>query len=83
MARRPEPAARKSLGQHFLRDSGVILDIVAAVRVPDGGVLVEIGAGTGQLTEGLLAAGHEAIALEIEPRLVLHLQQRFQRAPRG
>lgn len=82
MARRPEPAARKSLGQHFLRDSGVILDIVAAVRVPDGGVLVEIGAGTGQLTEGLVAAGHEVVALEIEPRLVQHLQQRFQRAAR-
>ena len=39
MPRRSQPAARKSLGQHFLRDSGIILDIVGAVRVPsqDGG----------------------------------------------
>jgi 16S rRNA (adenine1518-N6/adenine1519-N6)-dimethyltransferase len=74
---RAEPHARKSLGQHFLRDSGVILDIVAAIRVPPGGRVVEIGAGTGQLTEGLLDAGHGVTALEVEPRLVAHLKKRF------
>src|SRR5690349_11171506 len=63
------PRARKALGQHFLRDSGVLGDIVAAVRVPAGGVVLEIGAGTGQLTEALLEAGHEVVALEIEERL--------------
>jgi 16S rRNA (adenine1518-N6/adenine1519-N6)-dimethyltransferase len=72
-----EPHARKSLGQHFLRDTGIILDIVKAVRVPDGGVVVEIGAGTGQLTAGLLEAGHEVVALEIEARLAAHLRKRF------
>lgn len=82
VARRSEPAARKSLGQHFLRDSGVILDIVTAVRVPEGGIVVEIGAGTGQLTEGLLRAGHEVVALEIESRLAQHLGRRFQRSGR-
>ncbi len=82
VARRSEPAARKSLGQHFLRDSGVILDIVKAVRVPEGGIVVEIGAGTGQLTEGLLQAEHEVVALEIEFRLAQHLRKRFQRSGR-
>ncbi len=72
-----EPHARKALGQHFLRDSGVILDIVQAVRVPEGGTVVEIGAGTGQLTEGLLDAGYAVTALEFEPRLVAHLKKRF------
>lgn len=81
-ARLPGPRPRKALGQHFLRDSGVLADIVAAVRVPQGGIVLEIGAGTGQLTEALLDAGHDVVALEIEPRLVGHLRNRFRRHPR-
>lgn len=76
-ARLPGPRPRKALGQHFLRDSGILADIVESVRVPEGGVVVEIGAGTGQLTEALLAAGHRVIALEVEERLVPHLRRRF------
>ena len=71
------PRARKALGQHFLTDTGVLADIAGTVRVPAGGVLLEIGAGTGQLTETLLGAGHEVVALEIEPRLLSHLRHRF------
>lgn len=76
-ARSRGPRARKALGQHFLVDTGVLADIAAAVRVPEGGVLFEIGAGTGQLTGTLLDAGHEVVALEVEPRLIGHLRQRF------
>jgi 16S rRNA (adenine1518-N6/adenine1519-N6)-dimethyltransferase len=71
------PRPRKSLGQHFLRDSGVLADIAAAVRVPPGGVVLEVGAGTGQLTEALLARGHHVVALELEERLAAHLRRRF------
>ena len=71
------PRARKALGQHFLVDTGVLGDITGAVRVPPGGVLFEIGAGTGQLTGALLDAGNEVVALEIEPRLLEHLRRRF------
>lgn len=81
-ARLPGPRPRKSLGQHFLRDSGVLADIVAALEVPAGGHVVEIGAGTGQLTASLLEAGYEVHALEIESRLVGHLRNRFRRHPR-
>lgn len=80
--RLPGPRPRKALGQHFLRDSGVLADITGALRVPEGGLVVEIGAGTGQLTAALLDAGHEVVALEIEPRLVGHLRNRFRRHPR-
>jgi 16S rRNA (adenine1518-N6/adenine1519-N6)-dimethyltransferase len=40
-------------------------------------VVLEIGAGTGQLTEALLDAGHEVVALEVEERLIPHLRRRF------
>jgi 16S rRNA (adenine1518-N6/adenine1519-N6)-dimethyltransferase len=75
--RLPGPRPRKALGQHFLRDTGVLLDIARAVRVPAGGVVLEIGPGTGQLTEFLLAEGLPVIALEIEERMIAHLQRRF------
>jgi 16S rRNA (adenine1518-N6/adenine1519-N6)-dimethyltransferase len=52
------------------------------VRVPEGGVVVEIGAGTGQLTEALLDRGHEVIALEVEERLIPYLRKRFAGNPR-
>ena len=81
-SRLPGPRPRKALGQHFLRDSGVLADIVAAIRPPAGGVVVEIGAGTGQLTEALLDDGYEVVALEIEDRLLPHLRQRFRGNPR-
>jgi 16S rRNA (adenine1518-N6/adenine1519-N6)-dimethyltransferase len=68
------------LGQHFLRDSGVLLDIANAVRWPDGGCMLEIGPGTGQLTELLVARGKPLIALEIEPRMIEHLRRRFRGA---
>lgn len=73
----PGPRPRKALGQHFLRDTGVLQDIANAVTCPSGGVVLEIGPGTGQLTEYLLAAGYDVIALEIEERMIAHLQRRF------
>ncbi|MGK2965839.1 MAG: 16S rRNA (adenine(1518)-N(6)/adenine(1519)-N(6))-dimethyltransferase RsmA [Tepidiformaceae bacterium] len=77
-ARQTSPRPRKSLGQHFLRDETVIHDIVAAVRVPAGGFVLEIGPGTGQLTAELLAVGHEVVAVEVENRMVEYLGRRFE-----
>lgn len=79
--RLPGPRPRKSLGQHFLRDSGVLLDIAKAVEWPEGGFVLEVGPGTGQLTELLVASGREVLALEIEPRMLDHLAKRFRAAP--
>jgi len=80
-ARLPGPRPRKALGQHFLRDSGVLHDIAAAVDCPTGGFVLELGAGTGQLTAALLERDFPVVALEIEPRLVEHLRRRFRTAP--
>ena len=80
MPRRPvsnAPFARKALGQHFLQDGGVLRDIASAVQVPERGVVVEIGPGTGALTAELLAAGHRVVAIEIEERMIRILGKRF------
>ena len=80
-SRLPGPRPRKALGQHFLRDTGILQDIAEAVRVPPGALVLEIGPGTGQLTDFLLRAGHEVVALEIEDRMVAHLARRFSGHP--
>jgi 16S rRNA (adenine1518-N6/adenine1519-N6)-dimethyltransferase len=59
----------------------VLADIVGAVRVPAGGIVMEIGAGTGQLTAALLDAGHSVVAVELEPRMIAHLSARLGRNP--
>ncbi|MFA5945676.1 MAG: rRNA adenine dimethyltransferase family protein [Patescibacteria group bacterium] len=47
------PFAKKSYGQHFLRDQSVLEKIVAAAEIQPEDVVVEIGPGTGALTEHL------------------------------
>lgn len=74
---KPEPKPKKSLGQNFLRDARVteqILDI--ADIVPDDPVL-EIGPGTGALTEPMLHRGARVTAVEFDHDLVVRLQEHF------
>ncbi|MEM6990597.1 MAG: 16S rRNA (adenine(1518)-N(6)/adenine(1519)-N(6))-dimethyltransferase RsmA [Myxococcota bacterium] len=56
--------ARKSWGQHFLHDPGVLSAIVGAIDPSRERRIVEIGAGLGTLTGRLLEAGAEVWAVE-------------------
>ena len=70
-------SAKKSLGQHFLRDRGVLGRIVAAAALgPDDRVL-EIGAGDATLTAPLAASCGRLIALETDRRRLPALRARF------
>lgn len=65
------------LGQHFLV-RGSILERIAALACPNPEQLViEIGPGRGALTEKLLRRAARVVAIEIDPFLAAHLQQRF------
>ena len=78
------PRPRKALGQHFLHDGGVLADIAGAVRVPEGGLVVEIGAGTGQLTGALLQpviAGMKIDMLWFATLIAVNLQTAFLSPP--
>lgn len=69
--------AKKSLGQHFLADPRICKKIVHFADVRPADVIVEVGPGTGNLTEFLLEAGAFVIALELDRRLVERLCQRW------
>ncbi len=64
-------------GQNFLVDRTVLRRIVRDARLPARANVVEIGAGTGNLTEMLIEQGHRVTAVEVEPVLSGRLTARF------
>jgi 16S rRNA (adenine1518-N6/adenine1519-N6)-dimethyltransferase len=68
---------RKRFGQSFLEDQNVIRRIAALVGATENETVVEIGAGLGSLTAELARSAGRVIALEIDPRLVSALRDRF------
>jgi 16S rRNA (adenine1518-N6/adenine1519-N6)-dimethyltransferase len=56
--------AKKSWGQNFLGDEGILDDIARLAAPRAGDLVVELGAGLGHLTARLLARGARVIAVE-------------------
>ena len=70
--------AKKIFGQHFLRDKGVILQIVENFPPADGTPVLEVGPGMGILTEELLKKFKENLyAVEVDSVMYEYLQKRF------
>lgn len=63
--------------QHFLVDAGYLNRIVAAADLGPEDVVLEIGAGVGNLTEKLARKAKKVIAIELDPALVRVLHDRF------
>lgn len=68
---------RKRLGQSFLADMNITRRIAALAEPAEDETIVEIGAGLGFLTEELVRKAGRVIALEIDPRLIEALKDRF------
>ncbi|TWI02712.1 16S rRNA (adenine1518-N6/adenine1519-N6)-dimethyltransferase [Luteimonas cucumeris] len=64
---------KKSLGQHFLHERGVIDKIILAIDPRPGDRIVEIGPGQGALTLPLLARHGALTAIEFDRDLLLPL----------
>ena len=69
--------AKKSFGQHFLRDQSVLDKIVAAAEIGPKDTVVEIGPGRGALTERLADLGSRLVLVELDRELIPELQTRF------
>ena len=67
--------AVKGLGQNFLIDAGTVQRIVAAAEICAGEEVLEIGAGIGTLTQGLLEAGAHVTAVELDKKLPAVLKE--------
>lgn len=71
------PRAKKQFGQNFLVDKGVVRKIVEAAGIVPGEAVLEIGPGTGLLTEALVAAGAKVTAVEADRDLIAPLRAKF------
>jgi len=71
---------KKSLGQHFLNSEVVPRWLCDAANIKNGETIVEIGPGTGALTQELLKRGAKVIALEADHRAVEILKEKYQEA---
>jgi len=67
--------ASKRLGQNFLIDSSVVQRIVDAAKISAGDEVLEIGPGIGTLTQGLLEAGANVTAVELDKKLPAVLEK--------
>ncbi|CAL8102826.1 unnamed protein product [Calicophoron daubneyi] len=72
---------QKSKGQHILKNPLIVNTMIEKAGVKNTDAVLEIGAGTGNLTIKLLEKARKVFAFEIDPRMVSELQKRVQNTP--
>ncbi len=74
---------RHRFGQNFMIDQNLVRLIAAAGEIAPGDVVIEVGPGTGTLTEELLASpASKVVAVEIDRDLAKMLRDKFAAEPR-
>ena len=71
---------RKALGQNFLIDKNLLAKLLGAAHLSPGDTVLEIGPGTGTLTEALLETGCAVVACELDAGLAALLRTRLHAA---
>lgn len=74
-------APRKSLGQHFLVEPGVITRMVELAEVTDRDAVLEIGPGVGALTDVLAARAARLYVVEYDRGLSVVLRRKYAAQP--
>lgn len=69
--------ANKNYGQNFLIDDDIINGIVENAEVNKNDLIIEIGPGLGTLTEKLLNNAGKVISIELDPKMITILKDRF------
>jgi 16S rRNA (adenine1518-N6/adenine1519-N6)-dimethyltransferase len=65
------------LGQNFLHDKNQLRRLIDAAAIKPGDLVLEVGPGTGTLTETLVEAGANVVACEIDAALAAIIADRF------
>lgn len=68
---------KKSLGQHFLTDRNIIKKISESSSAGENDRVIEIGPGTGALTEALIERFARLEVIELDQRAVRVIEQKF------
>jgi 16S rRNA (adenine1518-N6/adenine1519-N6)-dimethyltransferase len=73
---------RHRFGQNFMIDGNLVRLVADAGQIAAGDVVIEVGPGTGTLTEELLSRGADVVAVEIDRDLAAMLRARHAQTPR-
>jgi 16S rRNA (adenine1518-N6/adenine1519-N6)-dimethyltransferase len=73
--------ASKILGQHFLQDDTAIRRIIGSLNLKAEDAVLEIGCGTGALTQRLVEKTERYLGIELDARLFRRLEERFANSP--
>ena len=65
------------LGQNFLHDKNILAKLIDAADLQPGELVLEIGPGTGTLTEALLDVGAQILACEIDSDIASIIEDRL------
>jgi len=68
---------KKSLGQNFMHDPNTLEKIIETAELMPDDTVVEIGPGTGSITELLAQSARHVVAIEVDERLMPILEERF------
>ena len=71
-------AMEHKFGQHLLRNPGILDKMMEAANIQPQDTVLEIGPGTGNLTDRLLDKAGQVIAIEIDGRLAAEVRKRVQ-----
>jgi 16S rRNA (adenine1518-N6/adenine1519-N6)-dimethyltransferase len=71
------PGPRHRFGQNFMIDQNLVRTVAEAGEIAAGELVVEVGPGTGTLTEELLGRAAEVVAVEIDRDLAKLLRERM------
>ncbi len=77
LLRRPDLAAKKSLGQNFLVDPVIIEKIIDIVQIGTDDIIIEIGPGLGGMSQFIAKKASSLTLLEIDRRFCHWLEQLF------
>lgn len=69
---------KKFLGQHFLKDEGIAKDIADALDYNLVDHVIEVGPGTGVLTQFLMQKSKNLIAFEIDRESIAYLKENYE-----
>ncbi|MEK7649007.1 MAG: 16S rRNA (adenine(1518)-N(6)/adenine(1519)-N(6))-dimethyltransferase RsmA [Patescibacteria group bacterium] len=75
------PKPKRHRGQNFLIDKNILRKIIDVAAIRRDEIIVEIGAGTGILTEALAQRAKKVIAVELDKGLIPVLQKNIQEYP--
>jgi 18S rRNA (adenine1779-N6/adenine1780-N6)-dimethyltransferase len=71
-------AMEHKFGQHLLRNPGILDKMMEAANIQPHDVVMEIGPGTGNLTDRLLERAKQVIAIEVDGRMAAEVKKRAQ-----